>query len=569
MKNRSSLVPWRIIYFLSLLLVPVTLFLSGVVNSIVIIFVVVLFSKRMYENRKKIKKYKKYFLFSYLFIASILMSFFIEFYYGIFYPNFLERILPFFIFPLVFFLGVSKDFSAYKLIKWFSYSITIMNIILLLFSGISFLKSSSINVFADDPWIKFGVEVLGEDTILAPNGKKTAAKLIGAKESTSHDLIKNIFQGEFEEVDYFRSIFLKGSEKEWVLIRQFDGITHKGVWFNIKEGTIGKKEEGIEAIIEDYGNGWFKCTVFNTTAKKATMERIHLSLVNANGNYKYEGDGKSGIYIWGGEIGRRLEMQSALPSDINLKFTSFSRKHLLSILNIHPSYYALFLLVAIVYFILEVFSSAKFITTGLLVFNVLILLLISSKGAILSLLSVLIVLTFVMLIQRQKKGFLLLLIMAGVIITCATIPAINHRMTQSIETVFYGKHKNLSTSKRLMVWNAISQFETKKLLVGYGKENGRALLNAKIKKDLNAHNQYLEALLMSGIIGLICVVLYLISPLLFIGNLREKQNIFTLCLVTLVMTSALFESILNRQWGIVFVAFFYTLCIREKIIKTL
>lgn len=568
MKNRPYTFSLKNIRFFCLLLTPITLFLPLNVNSGIIILLVLLFSKKLYENRKEAKHYKKYFLFSYMFIITVLIAVLIDLYYGIFYLNYLERIIPFVVFPLVFFLGVPKDFKSFRLIKWFSFSITAMNLILILFSGISFLKNINTNMFVDDSWIKSGVEILNNSTITAPNGKETGTKLIVTSESTSHDLIKNDFQGEFSQVEYFRSIFLKYDNKEWVLIRQYDGITHKGVWFNIKEGLIGKKEIGLEASIEDYGNGWFKCTVFNTTAEKASKERIQLSIVNGNGIYKNDGDDESGLYIWGPEMGRQSEMSEALPLDINLKFSSFSRKELLSILDIHPSYYALFILVAIVFFILEMFSIPKLSTVGILLFNIFIILLISSKGIIFSLIGLLFILLVTMLVQRQRKALLLLLLLAGIILACAAIPSLNHRISQSFETILYGKHDNLSTSKRLMVWKAISKLETKQLVFGLGKKNGREVLNGKIKTDLNAHNQYLEALLMSGVTGLICLVVYLLSPIFFIDNLKDKENIFIFCVVFLVMCSALFESVLNRQWGIVFVAFFYSLGIREKIVKT-
>ncbi|WP_394747989.1 O-antigen ligase family protein [Spongiimicrobium salis] len=569
MKNSTDTFSWKKIRFFCLLLVPVTLFLPININSIIIILTILLFSKKIYEHRKEGKRYKKHFLFSYLFVVSVLIAVLIDLYYGIFYPNFLERIIPFVVLPLVFFLGVPKDFKAFKLIKWFSYSITVMNLILILFAGITFLKNSNTNIFIDDSWIKTGLEVVENSTIEAPNGKQTGIKVIETAGRSSHDLIKNDYQGNFSEKKYFRSIFLKYAEREWVLIRQYDGITHKGVWFNIKEGFIGKKENGLDALIEDYGNGWFKCSVLNTTAEKASKERIQLSIVNGNESYRHQGDGKSGLYVWGAQIGEQSEMTQALPSDINLNFRSFSRTDLLSVLAVHPSYYALFLLVAIVYFVLELFTKVRWSTVGILIFNVLIVLLISSKGAIVSLIGLLVILSILTLVKRQKIAFPLMLFTGGIILACATIPFLNQRITQSVETVLYDKHENLSTSKRLMVWKAISEFETKQLVFGLGKKNGRMLLNDKVKADLNAHNQYLEALLMSGAIGLVCVVLYLLSPLFFMGGLGDRERIFIIGLVTLVMCSALFESILNRQWGIVFVSFFYALAIREKIIKSI
>lgn len=71
----------------------------------------------------------------------------------------------------------------------------------------------------------------------------------------------------------------------------------------------------------------------------------------------------------------------------------------------------------------------------------------------------------------------------------------------------------------------------------------------------NAHNQYLEAQMTFGIIGTISLLYMLIIPLIM------RRRTFFPCLTTIFVIlfsfQLIFESMLNRQWGIMFFLLFY------------
>lgn len=81
-----------------------------------------------------------------------------------------------------------------------------------------------------------------------------------------------------------------------------------------------------------------------------------------------------------------------------------------------------------------------------------------------------------------------------------------------------------------------------------------------LKHRYDAHNQYMETLLANGIIGLVLLLVLLLSPAIY--SLRTKRS---RTLILLMLTAALmqlfFESMLDRQMGIQFIALLYTLLI--------
>jgi O-antigen ligase len=76
---------------------------------------------------------------------------------------------------------------------------------------------------------------------------------------------------------------------------------------------------------------------------------------------------------------------------------------------------------------------------------------------------------------------------------------------------------------------------------------------------LNAHNQFLEAQMTFGIAGTISLFWMLIVPLVF--RKRLKYPGLTVVFISLISFYLLFESMFNRQWGIMFFILFYSILI--------
>jgi O-antigen ligase len=80
---------------------------------------------------------------------------------------------------------------------------------------------------------------------------------------------------------------------------------------------------------------------------------------------------------------------------------------------------------------------------------------------------------------------------------------------------------------------------------------------------MNAHNQYLEAQMTFGIAGSISLLMMLLIPLIYRKQIRYPRlmTIF----IAMVSFFLMFESMFNRQWGIMFFLLFYCiLCLGEE-----
>ena len=79
-----------------------------------------------------------------------------------------------------------------------------------------------------------------------------------------------------------------------------------------------------------------------------------------------------------------------------------------------------------------------------------------------------------------------------------------------------------------------------------------------IKHELNAHNQFSDTIIAVGLIGLLLFILMFLSPTyLWIKN--KNFDIVFFSLLIIIAFNSLFESVLERQMGIMFFVFFYML----------
>ena len=71
----------------------------------------------------------------------------------------------------------------------------------------------------------------------------------------------------------------------------------------------------------------------------------------------------------------------------------------------------------------------------------------------------------------------------------------------------------------------------------------------------NPHNQFLDSLLSTGVVGLLLLLSLFVVPLV---RLRQNpQRELLLALLACTILTALFESIFERQMGMMFFLFFY------------
>ncbi len=259
----------------------------------------------------------------------------------------------------------------------------------------------------------------------------------------------------------------------------------------------------------------------------------------------------------------------------------------------HPTYLSMYLAfaIAILFYLLEsnkfkTISTLKFLFPFLIVFFSIMIFLLSSKAGIICGFIVLFTIIFLRII-KYRKLFSKILLLTSVVLLFLFALKYNYRFIKVKKAINNTQIKPInkktteSTAVRILILQSSFELIKDNFLIGVGtgdvkddlikKYKAKEIISAE-NRQLNTHNQFIETFVQLGIIGFIILILLFIIP--FIAGIKEK-NILLLLFLIIVGFNFLFESMLNRQSGVVFFAFFYSFlvfvkpdtnpsCIKEK-----
>jgi O-antigen ligase len=243
---------------------------------------------------------------------------------------------------------------------------------------------------------------------------------------------------------------------------------------------------------------------------------------------------------------------------------------------LHPSYLSAYLCLALGVLFNPLSEPAKSEATYLKSFRFLLmplglimLYLLQSKAGILVAMGIAVggfTIWFIMNFRnysRQRKTIIFLLF---IVLSTATIWQLrDSRFSAMISTLKSEKQTadpSDSNELRLRIWQTGLRLFSEHWLVGYGAGDvkhvlKKAYLNQGMKyaaaHELNAHNQFLQTALGGGIMQLLFLLAYLLTPLLA-GTSANRW--ISVVLLIILMLNMLFESYFESQWGIVFATFF-------------
>ncbi len=232
---------------------------------------------------------------------------------------------------------------------------------------------------------------------------------------------------------------------------------------------------------------------------------------------------------------------------------------------INPSYLSLYILLVLSYYLKKNIDTKLRLLIVIILFLYLYLLASIAAYMMLIIMSLLLIFS---ISNTSKRHLMILMFLLGLIVFLN-----NPRVFE-----FYSKVRDLgspieydnSTSEkaRLLSWDASIRLIKEAPLLGYGIGDANDVLIKKYKElgytynyenEYNAHNQFLQIFLQTGVLGFIVLVMIFI---LLAIRMRRSRNEFSVFLILFI--SLMFESMLVRFNGIVFFSIVIPLLLKKR-----
>jgi len=137
--------------------------------------------------------------------------------------------------------------------------------------------------FSNAAWVKGNSTITANQTI-APDGTLSA------------DLLQltvaggNVYDSLGGSGDYAFSVFAKYKDAQFIRLRS----TGSYAYFDIQNGVLGSTINVLSSKIENYGNGWFRCTVVGNNSN--SLVQIFVSDVDGSNT------GTGSVFLWGAQM---------------------------------------------------------------------------------------------------------------------------------------------------------------------------------------------------------------------------------------------------------------------------
>ncbi len=249
---------------------------------------------------------------------------------------------------------------------------------------------------------------------------------------------------------------------------------------------------------------------------------------------------------------------------------------------IHPSYFAMYLLFAFMLLLLVMKDripemKRTYLVSLSLLFHVSIYFCSSKMGLISALLLVPVTLIVSMKVNLKILLAGIFIIVAGLIVTYKFFPEPFERINVAVKVLFskdtINKNDVESTAVRILIWEESIKIIKENFLFGTTPGDLTDRMNSAYQQSgmtgayansLNAHNQFLQTFIGTGLIGFI--VLLVMTFYAFFSSLIRKHYLLALFSL-MVILNFMVESMLQVHAGFIFFVFFFCLMTRYDLSK--
>lgn len=153
--------------------------------------------------------------------------------------------------------------------------------------------------FSDASWVKDGLNGLDSDVLLSPDGNIKADKIKITSASQGHGVTRN--DSYISGLTYTLSVFVKISELSRIQL----ATTASNEYANFNLNTVSVVDGTYtDAKIEDYGNGWYRCSIVITATSSGSKALVIYTIdIDNRGRFiGWSGTLNDGLYIWGAQL---------------------------------------------------------------------------------------------------------------------------------------------------------------------------------------------------------------------------------------------------------------------------
>jgi hypothetical protein len=153
------------------------------------------------------------------------------------------------------------------------------------------------------------------NTVTSPDGTVNGTTLTASGSGSLNHIITSpeytIASGEITS-----SIFAKKGTVNYIRLRLNGTTSSERAWYNLNNGTIDGEDVSGSAKIEDYGNGWYRCSLTSSSnIASGSGKSLQIFIQDSGGSQTaWTANGTENIYIWGTQTEQGAYHTSYIPT---------------------------------------------------------------------------------------------------------------------------------------------------------------------------------------------------------------------------------------------------------------